>query len=245
MSEPARAASRPRRTRPHAFGPAPSALPRLEANCVPGDRCLVEGLEQPSLSGRPDVQTDRSASKTCHTLRGASAPTHGRRAATGYRLERGTGAAPPPGVWPPETRVRARGSHSTQPFPAVPPSAPYVRAAIGQPRTLDVRVHRAQSCKPVRAGLIRFRRGGECRAGYPIVPCPKGEGEAGTPKADPAPCASRLVQRLLPAGSACRYLTAPSFGHPSNEGCLPCAAATSTLAAPSQRGLSVRDRLPG
>jgi hypothetical protein len=43
---------RPRRTKPPALGSAPSALPRLETSPAPGRRTLVEGLDDPPLSGR-------------------------------------------------------------------------------------------------------------------------------------------------------------------------------------------------
>ena len=43
---------RPRRTKPPTLGSAPSALPRLETSPAPGRRTLVEGLDDPPLSGR-------------------------------------------------------------------------------------------------------------------------------------------------------------------------------------------------
>jgi hypothetical protein len=43
---------RPRRTKPPALGSAPSALPRLETSLAPEGRSLVEGLDDPPLSGR-------------------------------------------------------------------------------------------------------------------------------------------------------------------------------------------------
>jgi hypothetical protein len=43
---------RPRRTKPPALGSAPSALPRLETSLAPRGRSLVEGLDDPPLSGR-------------------------------------------------------------------------------------------------------------------------------------------------------------------------------------------------
>lgn len=43
---------RPRRSKPPALGSAPSALPRLEPSLAPGRSALVEGLDDPTLSGR-------------------------------------------------------------------------------------------------------------------------------------------------------------------------------------------------